>query len=108
MSVRTLRIAAAVEAISLVVLLANVFTVHAEPVTSLCGPLHGTAYLVAIAMTWGAPAAASSGARWLAFIPGFGAMFALRRLRDASDTTAAGVPVPLRGGPRPAEDRTGS
>ncbi|WP_326664412.1 DUF3817 domain-containing protein [Streptomyces sp. NBC_00385] len=85
MGVRTLRAAAAVEAVSLLVLLANVFTVHAEPVTSLCGPLHGTAYLVAIAMTWVAPGAASSRARWLAPTPGFGAMFALRRLRGAAD-----------------------
>ncbi|MEV0750441.1 hypothetical protein OG778_02415 [Streptomyces sp. NBC_00184] len=85
MSVRSLRAAAAVEALSLLVLLANVFTAHAGPVTSLCGPLHGTAYLAAIAMTWVAPAAASSGARWLALIPGLGAMFALRRHRGASD-----------------------
>ncbi|MFI6966977.1 hypothetical protein [Streptomyces sp. NPDC050255] len=84
MSVRFLRVAAAVEAGSLVVLLANVFTVHAEPVTSLCGPLHGTAYLVAIALTWVAPGAASSGARWMALVPGLGAMFALRRLRGAA------------------------
>ncbi|MFE9818694.1 DUF3817 domain-containing protein [Streptomyces sp. NPDC005773] len=81
MSVRSLRVAAAVEAVSLVVLLANVLTVHAEPVSSLCGPLHGTAYLVAIALTWVAPGAASSGARWTALIPGVGAMVALRRLR---------------------------
>ncbi|MGW0939817.1 hypothetical protein [Streptomyces sp. NPDC002666] len=85
MGVRSLRVAAVVEAGSLVVLLANVFTVHAEPVTSLCGPLHGTAYLVAIALTWVAPGAASSGARWMALVPGFGAMFALRRLRGAAD-----------------------
>lgn len=85
MSVRSLRVAAAVEAGSLVVLLANVFTVHAEPVTSLCGPLHGTAYLAAIALTRVAPGAASSGATWLALVPGFGAMFALRRLRGAAD-----------------------
>ncbi|WP_209446384.1 hypothetical protein [Streptomyces sp. MZ04] len=77
---RTLRIAAAVEAASLVVLLLNVFTVHADPITSLGGPTHGTAYLVAIAMTWAIPAAAGTSARWLALIPGIGAMLALRRL----------------------------
>ncbi|MEU9205988.1 DUF3817 domain-containing protein [Streptomyces sp. NPDC048332] len=85
--VRSLRIAAAVEAVSLLVLLANVLTVHAAPVTSLCGPLHGTAYLVALAMTWVAPGA-SSGARWLALIPGIGAMLALRRLRETCGAAA--------------------
>lgn len=92
---RTLRIAAAVEALSLVVLLINVFTVHAEPITSLGGPTHGMAYLVAIAMTWTVPAAARTGARWLAVIPGIGAMLALRRIGGVSpgDGPSASVPV---------------
>ncbi|MEU6106306.1 DUF3817 domain-containing protein [Streptomyces flaveolus] len=99
---RTLRIAAAVEAVSLVVLLINVFTVHAKPITSLCGPLHGTAYLVAIAMTWTAPGSAGSGARWLSLIPGVGAMLALRRLNGAA---AEGPAAAQQAGPA-TESRT--
>lgn len=81
-----LRIAAGAEAVSLVVLLANLFTVHTQAITSLIGPLHGTAYLVVIAATWLTPAPASSGARWRAVIPGVGGMLALRRIRRISRT----------------------
>ncbi|MEU9115412.1 DUF3817 domain-containing protein [Streptomyces sp. NPDC048483] len=105
---RTLRIAAAVEAASLVVLLLNALTVHAKPITSLCGPIHGTAYLVALAMTWMAPAAASSRARWPALIPGIGAMLALRRLRNASVGAGAPGPVPPQGGCPSTGARPGS
>ncbi|GAA1548261.1 hypothetical protein GCM10009730_66710 [Streptomyces albidochromogenes] len=79
---RTLRIAAGVEAASLVVLLGNLLTTHTPAVSSLAGPLHGTAYLVVIATTWPLPAAAPSGTRWLAVIPGVGGLLALRRIRD--------------------------
>ncbi|MEU4999978.1 hypothetical protein [Streptomyces sp. NPDC021622] len=91
---RTLRIAAAVEAASLVILLINVFTIHAKPITSLGGPTHGSAYLVAIAMTWAIPAAAGTSARWLALIPGIGAMLALRRLGAEPAGNAPGASVP--------------
>ncbi|MEU4269258.1 hypothetical protein [Streptomyces sp. NPDC026092] len=73
---RTLRIAAAVEAASLVALLANLLTTHTPAIASLVGPLHGTAYLVTIAAAWPAP-----GTRWLAVIPGVGGLLALRRLK---------------------------
>ncbi|MFF9915430.1 hypothetical protein [Streptomyces sp. NPDC013457] len=82
-TVRVLRIAAAAEAASLVALLANLLTAHAPAVSSLVGPLHGTAYLVTIAAAWPAPGAAPSGARWLAAIPGVGGLLALRRLRGS-------------------------
>jgi Domain of unknown function (DUF3817) len=83
MSVNALRIlvaAAVVEAVSLVVLLVNRFTAHLDPVTSVTGPVHGTAYLVVIFSTLlvaGAPRAA----RLLALVPGIGGWLALRRLR---------------------------
>ncbi|MFD3946708.1 DUF3817 domain-containing protein [Streptomyces sp. NPDC058579] len=73
---RTLRIAAGVEAASLVALLVNLLTTHTPAVSSLVGPLHGTAYLVTIAAAWPAP-----GARWPSVIPGVGGLLALRRLR---------------------------
>ncbi|KAA5835972.1 DUF3817 domain-containing protein [Saccharopolyspora hirsuta] len=77
---RTLRISAAAEAASLALLLLNLFTVHVSEVSSLLGPLHGTAYLVVIAATFLVPAPPA--ARWLALIPGIGGLLALRRLRD--------------------------
>jgi hypothetical protein len=40
-----LRLTADVEAITLLVLLANLATVHGEAVFSLIGPVHGCAYL---------------------------------------------------------------
>ncbi|MDT9686833.1 hypothetical protein Q5762_00390 [Streptomyces sp. P9(2023)] len=78
---RTLRIAAAAEAASLVALLGNLLTTHTPAVSSLVGPLHGTAYLVTIAAAWPTPGAAASGARRLAVIPGIGGLLALRRLQ---------------------------
>ncbi|MFB6784420.1 hypothetical protein ACFCX0_45955 [Streptomyces sp. NPDC056352] len=105
---RTLRIAAAVEAASLVILLVNVFTIHAKPITSLGGPTHGTAYLVAIAMTWAIPAAAGTSARWLVLIPGIGAMLALRRLGNEPAGDAPSASVPTREVWPSSEDRTRS
>ncbi|WSJ90965.1 hypothetical protein OG430_07055 [Streptomyces sp. NBC_01304] len=82
---RTLRIAAHVEAVSLLALLANLLTAHVQAISSLCGPLHGSAYLVVIATTWMIPAGASSGARWRALIPGAGGLLALRRITQLRD-----------------------
>lgn len=90
---RTLRIAAVAEAASLALLLVNLLTVHAQPVTSLVGPLHGTAYLVTLAAAWQATAAAEPAARWYAAVPGIGGLLALRRIRKASAPGAPG-PVP--------------
>jgi hypothetical protein len=87
---RALRIAAVVEPLTLLVLVVNLATVHADGVASALGPLHGTAYLVAIASTWAG--AFPRRARLLALIPGFGALLAAR------------VPTPTGPGPRPAAD----
>jgi len=46
-----LRVAARVELVSLLVLLANLATVHARAVATLIGPLHGCAYLLVIGST---------------------------------------------------------
>ncbi|MFG1689390.1 DUF3817 domain-containing protein [Nonomuraea sp. NPDC049269] len=81
---RTLRIAAGVETASLLVLLVNLFTTHSKAITSLVGPLHGTAYLVVISAALLAPATASSGARRCAAIPAIGGLLALWQLRERS------------------------
>ncbi|MFH8289063.1 hypothetical protein [Streptomyces sp. NPDC018059] len=81
-SVRTLRFAAAAEAASLVLLLGNLFTVHAPALSALLGPLHGTAYLVVIAATWTAASAAAPGTRWRALVPGVGGLLVLRRVGE--------------------------
>lgn len=69
---------AVAEAVTLAVLLGNLVTVHLREVTSLVGPLHGTAYLVVIGATLLLPA--SGVARLLSLVPGIGGALALRRL----------------------------
>ncbi|QXJ22915.1 hypothetical protein AGRA3207_003995 [Actinomadura graeca] len=88
---RTLRIASALEAVSLAVLLVNLATAHAEVITSLGGPVHGTCYLVVIAATWMTPDAAFPGARLLAVIPGVGGLLALRAIRRRTERDAASL-----------------
>ncbi|MFD1151906.1 DUF3817 domain-containing protein [Saccharothrix hoggarensis] len=76
-----LRVAAAVEALSITVLLANLATVHWEQITSVAGPLHGMAYVTVIALAF---TQSSPDVRWRAFLPGVGGVLALRRLRAPS------------------------
>ncbi|CAM3773815.1 hypothetical protein NOGI109294_12845 [Nocardiopsis gilva] len=96
--VRALRIAAMVEAASLTVLLANLATVHAPAVSSLAGPVHGTAYLAVIAAVWLAPTGAASGPRWRAAVPGIGGLIALRRLdRRGADPSTSPTDNPQKG-----------
>lgn len=71
------RVAAAVECVSLVVLLVNLATVHLPVITSLGGPTHGLAYLVIVVATLRNPAASRT-ARMLAFVPGIGGLLVLR------------------------------
>ncbi|WP_419994606.1 DUF3817 domain-containing protein [Streptomyces boninensis] len=88
---RALLIAAHAEAVSLVILLTNLFTVHTQAITSLGGPVHGTAYLIAIVSTW--RMTASPGARWRAWIPGVGGLLAVRCLRRLEEGAAAVSPA---------------
>jgi len=74
-----LRVAAVVEAATLVALLLNLVTVHWRPVTALGGPLHGTAYLAVIAVVLLLPGAPPA-AKLLALVPGIGGWLALRAL----------------------------
>lgn len=98
--VRTLRIAAGAEAVSLAALLGNLLSTHTQAITALVGPLHGTAYLVVIAATWMTPPAASSGARWRALIPGVGGLLALQQIRNRARTQRAAGRRPSAAGLR--------
>ena len=83
---RVLRIAAGVEAASLVILLVNLLTAHTSAISGLVGPLHGTAYLVVIVTTSLTPTAAVAGTRWRAVVPGIGGLLVLRRIRNLPST----------------------
>ncbi|MBD0421953.1 DUF3817 domain-containing protein [Streptomyces sp. TRM S81-3] len=86
-SPRHLRIAVHTELISLIVMLANLFTVHLKPISSLMGPTHGCAYLFVVIATCRleqAPAAV----KVLALVPGVGGLLALRQL-DRGDSARA-------------------
>ncbi|WP_413812715.1 DUF3817 domain-containing protein [Streptomyces sp. OE57] len=91
---RHLRIAAHAELISLIVMLANVFTVHLKPISSVMGPTHGCAYLFVVIATWRFPNASAT-AKVLALVPGAGGLLALRQLhRGAPARTKAEGPLP--------------
>lgn len=79
-----LRIAAAVECASLLILLVNLFTAHVQVITSLGGPTHGLAYLFVVVATLRNPVADKQ-TKALSFVPGIGGLLVLRRL----STTAA-------------------
>ncbi|WP_232344129.1 DUF3817 domain-containing protein [Actinoplanes awajinensis] len=73
---RVLRIAALVELLSLVILLSNLATVHLKPITSLCGPIHGCAYLIVVILAF-----PHRPARFWAWIPGVGGWLAVTRIQ---------------------------
>jgi hypothetical protein len=75
-----LRVAALVEFASLVVLLANLATVHLPAITSLGGPIHGCAYLFVVVATLRHPTATRT-TKALAWLPAIGGLLVLRRLR---------------------------
>ncbi|MDT9682167.1 hypothetical protein RND61_08780 [Streptomyces sp. TRM76323] len=96
MNLKVLRAAALVEAVSVVVLFVNLFTVHAEPITSLGGPVHGSAYLITIVAAFALTVAGSAGtARALAFVPGIGGMLVLRWLRRHPEAVKARAGEPV-------------
>ncbi|GAA2957735.1 MULTISPECIES: DUF3817 domain-containing protein [Streptomyces] len=77
MTVRALRIAARAELLSLLVLLANLVTVHLPAVSSLAGPVHGCAYLFVVVLVFRTPGA-SGATKGYALLPGAGGLLALR------------------------------
>ncbi|BCJ54435.1 hypothetical protein Asp14428_59100 [Actinoplanes sp. NBRC 14428] len=84
-----LTIAARVELISLVLLFANLATVHWAPVASLLGPVHGCAYLVVAGATFRESRDVRT--RLLAFVPGIGGLLVLRRMRASADESMSGT-----------------
>ncbi|WUD74165.1 DUF3817 domain-containing protein [Streptomyces sp. NBC_00510] len=80
-ALRPLRAAAAVELLSLAVLLVNLATAHWRPVSSLMGPVHGCAYLLTV-LTAVRAEGSTTAVRLLAAVPGVGGLLALRRLVD--------------------------
>ncbi|MEY9859684.1 hypothetical protein ABH935_005317 [Catenulispora sp. GAS73] len=77
---RFFRVAAFVELVTLIVLLGNLATLHAKPVTSLIGPTHGCAYLVIVLATWRNDRAVLA-VKLAALLPGIGGFLVLRLLR---------------------------
>ncbi|MGQ0717799.1 MAG: DUF3817 domain-containing protein [Pseudonocardiales bacterium] len=78
-SLRLLRTATGVELVTLILLLANLATVHWPVVSSVIGPTHGCAYLLVIIAAIHA-AGATKQVTLIALIPGIGGLLALRRL----------------------------
>ena len=76
-----LRVAAATELATLLVLLANLATVHWPPVSSAIGPVHGCAYLFVVILT--VRLSPGPRTRATALIPGIGGLLVLRRLARA-------------------------
>jgi len=83
MAARWLGVAAVVETVSLVLLLANLATVHAPAVADVLGPVHGSGYLVVIALAWQLPAPRAVRAR--ALVPAIGGLLVLRAWRPLAD-----------------------
>lgn len=79
-----LRGAVLVEAVSIVILLGNVLTVHWQPISSIAGPVHGSAYLVVITATLLTPSAPRP-AKLTALVPGIGGCLALRHVNRIAD-----------------------
>ncbi|MCC5576519.1 DUF3817 domain-containing protein [Microtetraspora sp. AC03309] len=79
-----LRIAAAVELASLLVLLGNLATAHLPAISSLAGPIHGCAYLFTVIATARDPQRTPV-AVGLALLPAVGGLLALRRLTTTTE-----------------------
>ncbi|MGW7492393.1 DUF3817 domain-containing protein [Streptomyces sp. NPDC054786] len=92
MRARPLWPAAPIELVSLIVLLANLATVHLKPLSALMGPLHGCAYLFVVIAAWRHDGADST-AKAAAVIPGIGGLLARRRIdRTRSPALRRGLP----------------
>jgi hypothetical protein len=75
---RLLRASTLVELFSLILLLANLVTVHWPSVAGLLGPVHGCAYLFVIGSTMRVTTDLRT--RLTAVVPGVGGLLVLRRL----------------------------
>ncbi|HEX6354061.1 hypothetical protein [Actinophytocola sp.] len=79
---RPFRAMAAVEFVTLLVLLANLATLHLPVVSSLGGPVHGCAYLFVVVATLRNPAATRA-TKAMAWLPGVGGLLVVRQLAVA-------------------------
>ncbi|MDT0348335.1 DUF3817 domain-containing protein [Pseudonocardia charpentierae] len=78
-NLRWLAVVSLVETVSLVLLLANLATVHVPQVASVLGPVHGFAYLATIATAFLLPV--DTWTRLLTLVPAIGGLLALSRAR---------------------------
>ena len=67
------------ELITLLVLLANLVTVHDQRVAAAIGPIHGCAYLGTIVLALMTEKAGAR-ARWLSLVPGVGGFLSARAI----------------------------
>lgn len=88
MDLRLLTLLAAIEFGTLLVLLANLATVHVPVVATILGPVHGCAYIAAI-VTTAVRAGLVSLPTLLSVIPGVGATLAVATLRRGARTAGA-------------------
>ncbi|GGK27645.1 hypothetical protein GCM10011583_69580 [Streptomyces camponoticapitis] len=95
---RPLRISAAVELVSLGVLLLNLATFHFQLVAALTGPVHGCTWLFSIVAALRDPHITRPTAAF-AVIPGIGGLLALRRLDRADQAHAPEATASERVGP---------
>lgn len=79
-----LRIVARAELATLLVLLANLATVHWPAVSSAIGPTHGCAYLLVVILTLRESQALRT--RATALVPGIGGLLVLRQLGRARNS----------------------
>ena len=75
---RLFRVMAAVEFLSLLALLVNLATAHLPVISSLCGPIHGCAYLFVVVATLRTPTVSTT-TKGVAWLPGVGGLLVLRR-----------------------------
>jgi hypothetical protein len=75
---RLFRVMAAVEFLSLLALLVNLATAHLPVISSLCGPIHGCAYLFVVVATL-RNSTVSRSTKVLAWLPGVGGLLVARR-----------------------------
>lgn len=95
MPTRSFRIAASVELVTLVLLFANLATVHLQPITSVVGPTHGCAYLVIVLATWRNDRAALA-SKLTALLPGIGGYLVLRQLTPTVEDTSQNADEAVR------------
>jgi hypothetical protein len=84
---RLLRMAARLEFVSLIVLLANLATVHWPAVSSAVGPIHGCAYLYVIIAT-AREGTATRRDKLIAFVPAIGGLLVLHLLAAEQAATS--------------------